>query len=66
LAYPDTQQLTGTGVTFAELRERSALWRPMTYRKNERDGFKAESGKVELIRCLRAALPSGEPPEEKS
>jgi anaerobic selenocysteine-containing dehydrogenase len=54
------QQLAGTGVTFDALRERGALWRPMTYRKYERDGFKTESGKVELYSLALEKL--GYPP----
>jgi anaerobic selenocysteine-containing dehydrogenase len=63
------QQLAGTGVTFEALRERGALWRPMSYRKYERDGFKTESGKVELYSLALeklgyAPLPVySEPPE---
>jgi anaerobic selenocysteine-containing dehydrogenase len=53
-------QLAGTGVTFDELRERGALWQPMRYRKYEREGFKTESGKVELYSLALEKL--GYPP----
>ena len=37
---------------------RGALWRPMRYRKYERDGFKTEPGKVELYSpVLRQVTP---------
>ena len=49
-------QLAGTGVTFDQLRERGALWRPITYRKYERDGFKTQSGKIELYSLALEAL----------
>jgi anaerobic selenocysteine-containing dehydrogenase len=62
-------QLAGTGITFEALRERGALWRPMSYRKHEQNGFKTESGKVELYSLALeklgyAPLPYyAEPPE---
>ncbi len=62
-------QLAGTGITFDELRERGAIWRPMTYGKHEQGGFKTQSGKIELYSLALeklgyAPLPSYvEPPE---
>jgi anaerobic selenocysteine-containing dehydrogenase len=41
-------QLAGTGYTYADVCERGALWQPMRYRKYETQGFKTESGKIEL------------------
>jgi thiosulfate reductase/polysulfide reductase chain A len=63
------QQLAGAGITFDELRERGAIWRPMTYRKHQQHGFKTESGKIELYSLALeklgyAPLPYyAEPPE---
>ncbi|HUI96585.1 MAG TPA: molybdopterin-dependent oxidoreductase [Xanthobacteraceae bacterium] len=62
-------QLAGSGITFDELRERGALWRPMSYRKFETHGFKTQSGKIELYsqaleKLGYAPLPYyAEPPE---
>jgi len=62
-------QLAGTGLTFDALRERGAIWRPMSYRKHARDGFKTPTGKVELFSTTLeklgyAPLPYyAEPPE---
>jgi len=63
------RQLAATGITFDALRERGALWRPMSYRKYEQTGFKTKSGKIELYSLALEELgypplPSyAEPPE---
>ena len=65
-----TQQLAAnTGLTFDDLRERGSVWRPMTYRKYEKNGFKTETGKIELFSLALeklgySPLPTyAEPPE---
>jgi thiosulfate reductase/polysulfide reductase chain A len=65
-----TQQLAANiGITFDELRERGFVWRPMTYRKYETQGFKTATGKIELYSLALeklgyAPLPYyAEPPE---
>ena len=65
-----TQQLAANvGITFDELRERGSLWQPMTYRKYEKQGFKTQTGKIELYSLALeklgyAPLPYyAEPPE---
>ena len=65
-----TRQLAAkVGITFDELRERGAVWRPMSYRKYEAGGFRTQSGKVELYSLALeklgyAPLPYyAEPPE---
>ena len=65
-----TQQLAAhVGITFDELRARGFAWQPISYRKYEKDGFKTETGKIELYSLALeklgyAPLPYyAEPPE---
>ncbi len=57
------------GMTYDELRERGAVWQPMSYRKYETHGFKTQTGKIELYSLALeklgyAPLPYyAEPPE---
>ena len=53
-------QLESTGHTYADVCERGALWQPMRYRKYETQGFKTESGKIELYSLALEKL--GYPP----
>jgi anaerobic selenocysteine-containing dehydrogenase len=65
----DAQLAAHAGITFDQLREQGAVWRPMSYRKYEASGFKTKSGKIELYSLALeelgyAALPCyAEPPE---
>lgn len=59
----------GSGLTFAQLKERGSLTMPMKYRKYEESGFKTPTGKIELYSTRfeelgYAPLPAyAEPPE---